>query len=296
MTDAAIEEEVFRLRARGGHAPLARRWSAGAPPRAMLVVAHGMGEHSGRYLAPIAPIIRRGVDVAAIDHRGHGEDARAAASLGDYGEGGFAGVEADLLALVDWARTAAPPAAPVILLGHSMGSMIAQAFAIDHGDRLDGLILSGSVAVDHIPAGGDPAWLIAALNAPFEPARTPFDWLSRDEAEVDLYLADPLCGFGLTEASFASLAAEGPRLADPASLAAIPDDLPIYIFSGDMDPLHCVLGGVTPLIERYRAAGKNIASRLYEGGRHEMLNETNRAEVVGDLWRWLAPLLPKGSR
>jgi alpha-beta hydrolase superfamily lysophospholipase len=290
VSEAAIEEEFFRLPARGGHAPLARRWSAGAPPRAMLVVAHGMGEHAGRYLAPLAPIIRRGVDVAAIDHRGHGEDARAAASLGDSGEGGFAGVEADLLALVDWARAAAP-SLPVILLGHSMGSMIAQALAIDHGDRLDGLILSGSVAVDHIPAGGDPAGLIAALNSPFEPARTPFDWLSRDEAEVDLYLADPLCGFGLTDASFASLAAAGPRLADPASLAAIPDNLPIYIFSGDRDPLHCVLGGLTPLIERYRAGGKQTESRLYAGGRHEMLNETNRAEVVGDLWRWLEPLL-----
>src|SRR3546814_10146666 len=87
---------------------------------------------------------------------------------------------------------------------------------------LDGLILSGSVAVDHIPAGGDPAGLIAALNSPFEPARTPFDWLSRDDAEVDRYLEDPLCVFGLTEASFASLGAEGPRLADPAAIAAIP--------------------------------------------------------------------------
>ena len=294
MSEAAIEEELFRLPARGGHAPLARRWSVGAPPRAMLIVAHGMGEHAGRYLAPLAPIIRRGVDVAAIDHRGHGEDALAAASLGDYGEGGFAGVEADLLALVDWARAAAP-GRPVMLLGHSMGSMIAQALAIDHGDRLDGLILSGSVAVDHIPAGGDPAGLIAALNSPFEPARTPFDWLSRDEAEVDLYLADPLCAFGLTDASFASLAAAGPRLADADALAAIPASLPIYIFSGDMDPLHCVLGGVTPLIERYEAAGKTVESRLYAGGRHEMLNETNRAEVVGDLWRWIEPLLSEGK-
>lgn len=295
MTDVAIEEEYFRLRARGGHAPLARRWSSGAPIRAIMVVAHGMGEHAGRYLAPLAPIIRRGVDIVAIDHRGHGEDALAADTLGDYGEGGFGGVEADLLALVEWARAAAPHL-PLILLGHSMGSMIAQALAIDHGDRLDGLILSGSVAVDHVPAGGDPAGLIAALNSPFEPSRTPFDWLSRDEAEVDLYLADPLCGFGLTEASFASLAAAGPRLADPEALAKIPANLPIYIFSGDMDPLHSVLGGVTPLIERYQAAGKTVESRFYEGGRHEMFNETNRAEVVDDLWRWLSTLLPEEKR
>ena len=291
MIEAAISEEFFRLRPRGGQAPLARRWSSGVPPRAIMLVSHGMGEHAGRYLAPLEPIIRRGIDIVAIDHRGHGEDARAAGSLGDYGEGGFAGVEDDLLALADWAKAAAP-GLPLMLFGHSMGSMIAQAFAIDHGGRLDGLILSGSVAVDHIPASGDPAGIVEALNSPFQPARTPFDWLSRDEAEVDHYMADPLCGFGLSEASLASLAAEGPRLADPKAIAEIPDTLPIYIFSGDMDPLNCVLGGLTPLIERYRAAGKSVESRLYEGSRHEMLNETNRAEVVADLWRWLELRLP----
>lgn len=295
MNDAPIEETFFRLREQGGLAPLARRWSSGEPVRAVMAVSHGMGEHAGRYLAPLEPIIRKGIDIVAIDHRGHGADALAADRLGDYGDGGFQAVESDLLALLDWAR-AAEPDVPLILFGHSMGSMIAQALAIDHGERLDGLVLSGSVAVDHIPAGGDPAGLIAALNSPFEPSRTPFDWLSRDAAEVDLYLADPLCGFGLTEASFASLAAEGPRLADPAAIAAIPDRLPIYIFSGDRDPLHCVLGGVTPLIERYRAAGLKVESRLYEAGRHEMLNETNRAEVVGDLWRWLEPILSEGGR
>jgi len=294
MSDDGIEEEFFRLRERDGLAPLARRWSSGEPLRAMMVVAHGMGEHAARYFGPLETIVRSGVDIVAIDHRGHGEDALAADALGDYGPGGFDGVESDLAALIDWARAAAPHL-PLILLGHSMGSMIAQAVAIDHGEKLDGLILSGSVAVDHIPAGGDPAGLIAALNAPFEPARTAFDWLSRDEAEVDRYIEDPLCGFGLTEASFASLAAAGSRLADPAALAAIPERLPIYILSGDMDPLHSVLGGVQPLIDRYAAAGKRVTSRLYPGGRHEMLNETNRAEVVADLRRWIEPLIAARS-
>jgi len=294
VTDAPIRETVFRLRERDGLAPRVRRWSPSQSPRAMMLVSHGMGEHAGRYLAPLEPIVRRGVDIAAIDHRGHGEDGLAADALGAFGVGGFPGVEDDLLAFVEWAKAAAP-AVPLILFGHSMGSMIAQAFAIDHGDRLDALILSGSVAVDHIPAGGDPAGLIAALNSPFAPARTPFDWLSRDTAEVDRYIADPLCGFGLDAASFGSLAAEGPRLADPGAIAKIPDRLPIYIFSGDRDPLHSVLGGVMPLIERYRVAGKAVESRLYDGGRHEMLNETNRTEVVDDLWRWIEPLLATRS-
>lgn len=286
------DEQRFALRDRDDIALAARRWSGAGKPRAVMVVAHGMGEHSGRYRAPLAPLIADGIIVYALDHRGHGLSVPEGGTFGDYGPGGFAGVVGDLLALVEQAREE-NPRLPLILLGHSMGSMIAQAFALDHSDRIDALALSGSAAVDIIARAGDDPAMFAHLNDPFEPARTPFDWLSRDEAEVDAYLTDPWCGFALTPACFADMLGQGTRLADPAALAGIRKDLPIYVFSGDRDPLCNPFGAVQPLIDRYRAAGLEVTAKLYPEGRHEILNETNRAEVVADLRAWLEAVLAR---
>lgn len=284
-----IHERPVALAARDGIVRPAREWRGEAAPWLILVVAHGMGEHAARYREPLTPLIEDGVAVFSLEHRGHGEDAVAAGTQGDYGPGLFAGLVADLHALVDAAR-AAHPDVPLVLLGHSMGSMIAQGYFADHTDALDGLVLSGAIAIDRVPpGGGDASALIAALNAPFAPARTEFDWLSRDEDQVDRYIADPLCGFGLTEASANSIVEAAPRIA----AAPLPADLPVYIFSGEQDPLHLVLDGWRAIGERYRAAGLDVTERLYEGGRHEMLNETNRAEVVRDLATWLERFRPR---
>lgn len=281
-------EDRFRLRERDGIALDVRAWSDSAKiARAVLIVAHGMGEHANRYRIPLMPLVADGIVIYALDHRGHGERAHISDTLGDYGPGGFAGVVADLLALVEDARNDHPEL-PLILLGHSMGSMIAQAFVLDHADRIDALALSGSGAVDVIASAGaaDPS-IFAALNTPFAPGRTGFEWLSRDEREVDMYCADPLCGFGLVPDSFADLFGQGGALADTARIASIPSDLPIWIGSGDQDPLYSMLGAVEPLIARYRAAGLAVETQIYAGARHEILNETNRDEVVGDLHRWI---------
>ncbi|MDB5577826.1 MAG: hypothetical protein JWR80_3002 [Bradyrhizobium sp.] len=288
-----ISEHGFLLRERDGIALAVRRWSAVGTARALMVVAHGMGEHSARYLAPLTPLIADGVTVYALDHRGHGASVADGGTFGDYGRGGYAGLVSDLAALVEQARRE-NPGVPVVLFGHSMGSMIAQGYALEFSDRIDALILCGSAAVDVVAIAGaaDPA-IFGALNRPFEPARTPFDWLSRDEAEVDAYIADPWCGFGLVPESFTDLFGQGAKLADPARLADIRKDLPVYIFSGDRDPLHCMLQAVDPLVARYRAAGLAVTFRLYPGGRHEVLNETNRSEVVGDLISWSEGILPK---
>ncbi|MGD9472492.1 MAG: alpha/beta fold hydrolase [Novosphingobium sp.] len=293
--EAQIAEQALALRARDGIALAVRKWNApDLPVRAVMVVAHGMGEHSGRYRGPLGPVIASGVQTYALDHRGHGQSIVPGGEPGDYGPGGFAGVVSDLHALVLQAR-AENPGLPLILLGHSMGSMMTQAFVLDHSDAIDGLVLTGSAAVDVLAAAGatNPA-ILESLNIPFEPARTPFDWLSRDEHEVDLYLTDPLCGFGLTPTSFIELFSQGAALADPARIAAIRHDLPIWMASGDQDPLHSMLNALTPLTGRYRAAGLDLSTTLYPGARHEILKETNRDEVIGDLMRFIDTIGPVG--
>lgn len=270
----------------GRGAPLAAsRWAPSTTPRGVIVVAHGMGEHRRRYRAPFTTLVDAGYVVYAADHRGHGETAEDKSQLGDYGPAGFPGVVEDLTRVIAFARKE-NPGLQVILFGHSMGSMISQALVIDHPDAMDALVLCGSCAVDVVGALAMTRDVLGTINTSFEPARTPFDWLSRDSAQVDKYLADPLCAFGLTPESFGSLFSQGPRLADPAQIKRIPAQLPIYIMSGEKDPLAGDFGALTPLIDRYRAAGLSVDAKIYPGARHEILNETNRSEVVEDLLAW----------
>ncbi len=140
--------------------------------------------------------------------------------------------------------------------------------------------------MDHLARILDDPRGLAALNAPFQPARTDFDWLSRDTKEVEAYVADPLCGFVLTPESMASLFAQGPRLADPRQLARIRKGFPLYIFAGSEDPVNAGGAWLMLLIERYAAAGANVSTHLYPGARHELLNEVNRMEVLEDMERW----------
>jgi alpha-beta hydrolase superfamily lysophospholipase len=124
--------------------------------------------------------------------------------------------------------------------------------------------------------------------------RTPFDWLSRDEKEVDAYIADPLCGFTVDDASRNSMFAAGALASDQKALERIRKDLPLYILAGDKDPINAELTRLWPLVERYRKAGiTDIATDFYAGGRHEMLNETNRAEVVRNLMNWIERVLAR---
>lgn len=272
-----------------------RHWPAAGATRRVLVVAHGMGEHSARYAAPLAPLTAAGTAIYASDHRGHGATA-ADGTHGDFGAGGFTAVVDDLATVL---REAAAEHAgmPLVLLGHSMGSFAAQAFVLDHAELIDGLALSGSAALDVLAAATADAAsegnALEAYNAAFEPARTPFDWLSRDAAEVDRYIADPWCGFSVDVAARASMLALAPRLADAAALATIPRDLPIYVMSGLADPLAAAL---PPLLERYRAAGLNVREDLYPDARHELLNETNRDEVMTHLAAWLETVTHREKR
>jgi alpha-beta hydrolase superfamily lysophospholipase len=169
-----------------------------------------------------------------------------------------------------------------------MGSFAAQQYVLDNSALIAGLVLSGSAAVDKLDIDPSREADLTAFNRTFEPARTQHDWLSRDPAAVDAYEADPLCGFGVNKKALESMAASAKRLIDPAALAGIRKDLPIYIFAGDKDPINHDLEWLKPVAERYRAAGiANVSEKYYPDGRHEMLNETNRDEVLRDLVDWL---------
>ncbi|MFE3456457.1 alpha/beta hydrolase [Nocardiopsis aegyptia] len=262
-------------------------WVPDGPLRGLVQISHGMGEHALRYAPLAADLNARGYAVYANDHRGHG--ATMHAGPGVLGEDGWNRLVADVAALSRLLRER-HPGLPLVLLGHSLGSFAAQQYLLDHPGLADGVALSGTTAVDLLLVdlarrGTDP---LTALNAPFQPARTPADWISRDEAQVDAYLADPLCGFALDAEGMDGLtAAAMGRLANPFGVLR---DTPVYVLVGDRDPLNQRLAFSDQLVERYREAGvADLVYRVYDGARHELFNETDRDRdlVVADLLDWI---------
>jgi len=268
------------------------RWDSRGPCRGVVQIAHGLGEHIGRYLGLIEVLAGAGLVVYGNDHRGHGRTALSSKHFGDFGEGGFKLLVEDMVRLSAIAKEENPEK-PFILLGHSMGSFASQQYVLDHSDSIDGLALSGSGALDglvRLAKSAPPGDNI--LNAGFAPARTPFDWLSRDPAVVDAFMNDPLCFGALQPAANESFFAASSQLADPSRLRQIRQDLPIYLFSGSEDPVGQQLEGVRVLIDRYHKAGiRNIRHHFYQEGRHEMLNEINRGEVQTNLLLWIFAVL-----
>jgi alpha-beta hydrolase superfamily lysophospholipase len=255
-----------------------------ADPRAVVQIAHGLAEHSARYDRFARALNDARYTVRATDHRGHG--GSIAGSPGDFGAAGFPALIADVAAYGASLRADLP----LFLFAHSMGSFAAQSVLLTHSEQYAGVVLSGSTALDVLMAGMAQApgpGGLEAFNAGFQ-HRTGYEWLSRDEAEVDRYVADPLCGFDLPDETVPALFGAAATLADPTALAGIRSDLPLLIVSGSADPL---AGGgqvVEALGQRYRDAGLvDVTVTLYDGARHEILNETNRDQVTADVLAWL---------
>lgn len=308
----AISGELHQLQTVDGSRVQYRRWLPSGDVRGTVQLVHGASEHSGRYDRLATGLALHGFGVWAMDLRGHGRTAEST-GIGRFGNGlGVDTVLEDVDALhlvIDDQH----PGLPRVLLGHSMGSIIALAAAERNGADLAGLVLSGPIgvapqladsvtALEEAVAAGAADHALDALgpfNEKFEPARTRYDWLSRDPAEVDKYITDPLSGdeMPLTVAYAAGVFALAVRAATPEAVATLPDGLPVLLLSGQHDPV----GGedavqVTALAQLFTERGLPVEQHVYPEARHEVFNETNRDEVVSDLLAWLEARLATGDR
>lgn len=289
-------------------------WEPTGSPKAVVQIAHGMAEHAKRYDRLAQALNAAGYAVVAHDHRGHGESVADPKDVGYLADAaGWSGAIVDIRAVGEYARERFP-GVPHVLLGHSMGSFMSRELVSRGSDGIDALVLSGT--------GGDQGLLgrvgavVAALegrlrgrrhpsnlmntltfgafNKPFAPARTDFDWLSRDEAEVDRYIADPACGAVFTSGFYADMLGGLNALAPDANPAKIRKDLPVYLLAGSADPVGGEKGVTSVRDQLVKVGLTDVTMQLYPGGRHEMFNEINRDEVVADLVAWLDRVVAAG--
>lgn len=270
-------------------------------------IAHGMAEHAARYSRFARELTDAGYIVYANDHRGHGKTAQKVENVGYCGEDGFNWMVSDMKELTSIIKKE-NPGLPVFLFGHSMGSMLSQMYIALHGSELKGAILSGTsgrmgfvlnlglfmakrqtlkIGVK-TPSEVMNKMTFASYNNEFKPTRTPFDWLSRDEKEVDKYIKDPFCGGVFSAGFFYDFLRGLKEIHNKMTMEKIPKELPIYFMSGDKDPVGRDCKTVRSLIEEYKKLGiSDISYKFYQNGRHEMLNEINRNEVMGDVINWI---------
>ena len=282
-----------------------RLWKPEGEPKAVIQLVHGMAEHIDRYDETARALCDAGFAVVGHTHLGHGPSAKLLGYFAD--ENGWQHLIDDVHLLRQ--RTEKHlPGVPYILLGHSMGSFVVRCYLMQYADGLSGAVLSGTgyfpkpivmagLGLANLVCllGGEkkPSKLInnvafGANNKAFKNARTPFDWLSRVDAEVDKYAADPYCGFLFTGSGYRDMFRGLNRL---TQISNMPKELPVLFFSGDKDPVGSG-DGVNKVANEFRRAGlSKVDVKLYPDGRHEMFNESNRQEVWQDLIAWVNKLI-----
>ncbi len=278
-----------------------RVWEPENQPKAVLQIVHGMAEHIERYDRFARCLNQNSILVVGADNASHGKSISKDGIRGYFGaEHGWNSLIQDIQSVHSIIKQSYCDL-PCILFGHSMGSFLARSYAARHGDDLDGFIFCGT-------AGKNPALPVAKLlarceirkngastpsrlldklsfgayNNAFKPNRTPFDWLSRDEVEVDKYVDDPACGFVFTAAGFRDLFDGLGEVSGPQWARRVPKR-PILLIAGDADPVGANGKGVKQVEAWLVQSGHRVKCILYPGARHELLNETNREQVSDDV-------------
>jgi alpha-beta hydrolase superfamily lysophospholipase len=304
MTASAIAPTLTLPSPAGDAVLQGYEWLPGDSPLGIVVIAHGMAEHAGRYARFAAALNAAGFAAYGFDHRGHGHTGQAGGDLGHMGDQDSWNRAVGDLAAVCRLAAGRHPGKPLLLFAHSMGSFMAQQFLYEHGALLAGCVLCGSTGkppaiaalgrlvtrIERLRLGRRGISTLVqslsfdAFNKRFQPQRTDFDWLSRDAAEVDKYIADPLCGFPITVQSWIDLLDGLQAIARPENQARIPKELPVFVIAGRHDPVSGGGRSLQQLLGAYATAGlTRVESRFYDQARHELLNETNRDEVTADI-------------
>ena len=306
-----MESSTFTYKDQDGVEIFAYKWSPSGAPKAAVQISHGLAEHAGRYEDFAQFLTDAGYICYGDDHRGHGKTAGDQYKLGDLGPNGWDGAVNALKVLTDIIKKE-NPGIPVFFIGHSWGSYLGQDYIEQWGGELKGVILSGTtggkapyierklgpmiIKRELKKVGADAPsptlynQVFKGFNKPFEPAPTKFEWLSRDRAVVEKYVNDPLCGWmeSSTVPLYAMLGLGLRKIHEESLQQKIPKDLPVYIMAGSEDSTNKKAKGPKILYEEYKNAGINdVTLKIYQGARHEILNETNRDEVYKDMLDWL---------
>ncbi|GFZ87755.1 alpha/beta hydrolase [Paenibacillus marchantiophytorum] len=280
--------------------------------KAIVQIAHGMSETAARYERLAETLTEQGYAVYANDHLGHGLTAGVPGNVGKFGKDCFHSMAANMGGITEQIRLRHAKDIPLYVLGHSMGSFLTQSYMVtyvnENPEHVQGILLSGTngkegpvlqvgilvasleaaIRGDHHRSKLLTNLSFGAFNKRFAPNRTESDWLSRDAEEVDRYVEDPYCGVIFTSGYFRDFFKGLKEIHQSSHVSRIRKDLPIFVFSGEEDPVGGHGKGVRRLLAMYQAIGlQKVSSKLYPGGRHEMLNEVNREEVMTDISEWL---------
>jgi len=271
-------------------------WSV-EKPKKQLIIIHGLAEHAQRYNDFAQNMNKKGISVYSMDLRGHGQSIQDGLGVFKKKDGWHLVLE-DISLLYEYAKNKNPETG-IILFGHSMGSIFARAVLQTSKDKYEKCILSG-VTINK-PGLRDVAPFLASLfpaekpanmldsltfgeySKAFRPNRTKFDWLSRDEKQVDKYVADAKCGFAASGSMFKDVAAVLLSTLKDKNIASMPKDTPIFIISGEKDPCGSFGYDAKFLEASYKEAGLTVKYKIYENARHELLNEINNQEVYSDI-------------